>query len=100
MPLVPIEIPSETVGAPNKIPLPPAASTPVTAVSARSLICILQGVSWLPVETTPIWDLLKSSSLKPTARSMARLGARSAPSTTGAEKRRFAELGWVSLAMV
>src|SRR6266567_7685243 len=49
---------------------------------------MLHGVTWLQVETTPICDFLKSSFLKPTAWSMARLGARSAPSTTMAEKER------------
>ena len=46
---------------------------------------MLQGVTWLQVETTPICDFWKSSRLKPTACSMARLAARSAPSTTGEE---------------
>src|SRR6266581_444476 len=49
---------------------------------------MLHGVTWLQVETTPICDFLKSSFLNPTAWSMARLGARSAPSTTMAEKER------------
>src|SRR6266571_9084972 len=49
---------------------------------------MLHGVTWLQVETTPICDFLKSSFLNPTAWSMARLGARSAPSTTMAEKAR------------
>src|SRR5216684_1728189 len=49
---------------------------------------MLHGVTWLQVETTPICDFLKSSFLNPTAWSMARLGARSAPSTTMEEKER------------
>jgi hypothetical protein len=44
-------------------------------------MCILQGVTMLHVEAIPTTGFLKSSSLKPTARSMERLGARSAPST-------------------
>ena len=42
----------------------------------------------LQVEATPTWDFLKSAALKPTACSIARLAARSAPSTTMEEKAR------------
>src|SRR6185369_15212517 len=53
-------------------------------------MCMLQGVTMLQVEATPICDFLKSSALKPTACSMARLAARSGPSTTIEEKARSA----------
>jgi hypothetical protein len=42
----------------------------------------------LHVDAIPICGFLKSSILKPTACSMARLGARSMPSTTNEEKVR------------
>jgi hypothetical protein len=48
-------------------------------------MCTLQGVTSAQVEAIPIWGLPKSASVKPTARSMARLGARVTPSTTGPE---------------
>src|SRR6185503_4369864 len=51
---------------------------------------MLHGVTWLQVETTPIWDFWKSSRLNPTAWSMARLAARSGPSTTMEENSRSA----------
>src|SRR5699024_7889133 len=53
--------------------------------SAKPLICILQGGTWLPVETTPTCGRLQSSSLKPTARSTERAGAFCRPSTKSAE---------------
>src|SRR6267143_198569 len=51
---------------------------------------MLHGVTMLQVEATPICDFLKSSALKPTACSMARLAARSGPSTTMDENARSA----------
>ena len=53
-------------------------------------MCMLHGVTMLQVEAMPICDFLKSPLVKPTACSMARLGARSAPSTTMAECSRWA----------
>ena len=52
------------------------------AASASLSMCMLHGVTMLQVEAMPICGFLKSSLLKPTACSMARLGARSMPSTT------------------
>jgi hypothetical protein len=46
---------------------------------------MLQGVTMLQVEAIPIWGRAKSASLNPTARSIARFGDRSAPSTTSRE---------------
>ena len=43
---------------------------------------MLHGVTIDQVEATPTTGFRKSASEKPTARSMARLGARSGPSTT------------------
>ena len=42
----------------------------------------MQGVTSFQDEATPIWGFSKSSSVKPTARSIDRAGARSAPSVT------------------
>ena len=82
MPSVPIEIPSEIVMVLKITAFPIAALTPLAASSANLLMCMLQGVTMLHVEAIPIWGFLKSSGLKPTAYNMARLGARSMPSTT------------------
>jgi len=85
IPSEPIDMPSEIVMVLKITPLPPAASAPAAAFSANLLICILHGVTMLQVDAIPICGFLKSSSLKPTARNMARLGARSVPSTTTEE---------------
>jgi hypothetical protein len=58
-------------------------------------MCILHGVTMLQVEAIPTWGLLKSASLKPTGRSIARLAERSTPSTTGAECWRMGSMGVV-----
>src|SRR6266516_2282397 len=80
MPSVPIEIPSLTVIVPKIWGTPPPTRTPSRTFSARRLICELQGVISLQVLATPIIGLLKSSSVRPTARSIERLGARTSPS--------------------
>jgi hypothetical protein len=48
----------------------------------------------LQVEAMPTMGFWKSSSLKPTARSIERLGARSLPSTTMEEKGRSGAFGF------
>src|SRR6266850_3092949 len=53
---------------------------------------MLHGVTMLQVDATPICDFEKSSGVNPTACSIARLAARSGPSTTIEEKARLA--GW------
>ena len=67
-------------------------------------MCMLHGVTMLQVEAMPTCGLEKSSSLKPTGYSIARLGARLSPSRTIEENRRatdFAErltlIGWTRL---
>src|SRR5690606_6787295 len=85
MPSVPLAMPSEMVMVLKITPLPPAASAPRAASSARPLMCMLHGVTLLQVEAMPICGFLKSSSVKPTARSIARPGALLMPSTTSAE---------------
>jgi hypothetical protein len=85
MPGVPMEIPSETVMVLKMTALPPATSVAAAACLASSSMCMLQGVTILQVEAIPTCGRAKSSSLKPTARSIARLGACSTPSTTTRE---------------
>src|SRR5664280_2163897 len=82
MPSVPMLMPSATVIVPKMIDFPPAAAAPAPASRASASICMLQGVSMLQVEAMPTTVFLKSLSLKPTARNMERLGARSDPSCT------------------
>ena len=65
IPSVPIEIPSEIVIVLNTIAFPPALLVPISACLASSSICILQGVTLLHVEATPMIGLLKSPALKP-----------------------------------
>ncbi len=45
-------------------------------------MCMLHGVSVLPVDAMPICGFVKSASVKPTARNIARAGALVSPSTT------------------
>ena len=73
---VPMPMPSVTVGTPNTCGLAPAASSAAMARSTSGWMPALQGfmVEW-PL-ATPTIGLSKSPSLKPTARSMARLGER------------------------
>jgi len=89
IPSVPIEIPSEMVMVLKITAFPPAASAPPAASRASLSICMLHGVTMLHVEAIPICDFLKSRLVNPTACSIARLGARSTPSTTMAECSRF-----------
>ena len=56
-------------------------SAPAAASRANWSMCMLHGVTMLQVEAMPTTGLAKSASAKPTARSMDRLGARSAPSS-------------------
>src|ERR1700720_1732092 len=81
-------MPSETVIVLKVIALAPAPSAPLATKRASSSMCTLQGVKLLQVEATPIWGLSKSVSTNPTARSIDRLGACLAPSTTTREYRR------------
>src|SRR5580658_1092409 len=96
MPGVPIEMPSDTVMVLNSTLLPPAASTPAAASRASSPMCMLQGVTLLQVEATPICGLAKSSSRKPVARSIARAGACFTPSITTREFARGSGLFFTS----
>ena len=77
IPSVPMEMPSEMVMVLKITPLAPPVFTPASAWRASWSMCILHGVTMLQVEAMPICDFLKSSRVKPSAWSMARLAARS-----------------------
>ena len=89
MPSVPIEMPSEMPMVLKTTALPPALSTPRMASSASLSICMLHGVTMFQVEAMPTCDFLKSARVKPSACNMARLAARSGPSTTCEEYSRL-----------
>src|SRR4051794_10395052 len=72
-------IPSDAVGAPYTWGTPPAARTPSHPLRARRSRWALHGVMSLKRDATPTTGRSKSSSRKPTARSMARFGARFGP---------------------
>ena len=90
IPSVPIEIASLTVMVPNICGIVPA---PLSAASAREASAPrprLQGVMLLWPLARPTMGLAKSSSWKPTARSMERLGDRSRPSVVTRLRSRWA----------
>ena len=89
-----MEMPSDTVIVLKSTPLPPAALAPASASCASSLMCMLQGVRFAQVEAMPTCGLVKSASLKPTARSIARLGLRATPAVISFE-RQFSAIGVV-----
>ena len=82
MPSCPIEMPSDTAIVVYSTGTAPASRAPTFAAAARRFRWTLQGVTSFQDEATPTCGLLKSSSVKPTARSIARAGARSGPSVT------------------
>ncbi len=75
IPVVPIEIPSETVIVLNSIPLRFSLTNDLLTMSARPLICILHGVTCAPIEAMPTRGFLKSSSVSPTPLSIDREAA-------------------------
>src|SRR3954471_3532640 len=77
-----MEMPSETEMVPNSSATAPAARTPSFARLASLSSDRLHGVISFHDDATPICGLSQSSSVSPTARSMARAGARSIPSVT------------------
>ena len=82
MPSWPIEMPSLTAMVTNSIGKPPAARTPSFARLASRSSGRLQGVTSFQLDATPTCALPQSASVMPTARSIARAGARSMPSVT------------------
>src|SRR4051794_27553921 len=75
-------MPSETEMVPNSSATAPAARTPSFARLASLSSERLHGVISFHDDATPICGLSQSSSVSPTARSIARAGARSIPSGT------------------
>src|SRR5947209_11425763 len=82
MPSWPMEMPSETEIVPNSSGKPPAARTPSFDRLASRSSDRLHGVISFHDDAMPICGLSQSSSVSPTARSIARAGARSIPSVT------------------
>ncbi len=83
MPSCPIAIPSDTAMVPNSIGTAPACLTPSLAALASPFRCRLQGVTSFHDEATATCGSCRSSSLSPTARSIARCGARAGPVVSG-----------------
>ena len=79
IPSVPMDIPSLIVIVPNICGMPSDRFISALATSANFPRPALQGVTSLCPFAMPIIGFLKSLSLKPTARSMARLGERLSP---------------------
>ena len=88
MPSVPIEIPSDTAIVPNSSGTAPACRTPSFAAVASPFRCTLHGVTSFQEEATPTCGRCRSSSDRPTARSIARAGARDGPVVSGPERGR------------
>ena len=82
IPSWPIEMPSLTAMVTNSSGKPPASRTPSFARLASRSSGTLHGVTSFQLEATPTCALPQSASVIPTARSMARAGARSIPSVT------------------
>src|SRR3954447_14157179 len=75
-------MPSLTVMVPNSIGKPPAARTPSFVCSANLRSVMLHGVTSFHADAMAICGLTQSSSVIPTARSIARAGALVIPSVT------------------
>ena len=65
----------------KRTPLQPEASMEFSTISANSLMCILQGVTFDQVDAIPTSDFSKSSVLKPTPLNIEREAAWNGPST-------------------
>jgi len=93
IPSVPIDTPSLTAIVLNSIGVPPAARIPSLTNSASRRWLMLQGIVSIQVVATPTSGLARSSSVKPTALSIARAAARSGPSVSAAEWRLAGSVG-------
>ena len=82
IPSWPMEMPSETAMVTNSSGYPPASRTPSLDRWASRGSGMLHGVTSFHEDATPTCGLSQSSSVIPTARSMARAGARVGPSVT------------------
>ena len=88
MPSVPIEMPSDTAIVPNSSGTAPAWRTPSFAAAASPLRCTLHGVTSFQDDATATCGLVRSSSDRPTARSIARAAARDGPVVSGPDRGR------------
>ncbi len=93
IPSVPIVTPSVTEIVLNSIGVPPAARMPSLTNSASRRWLRLHGIVSIHVVPTPTSGLARSSSVNPTALSMARAPARSGPSVRPAEWRLAGSVG-------
>ena len=99
MPVVPIETPSETEIVLNSIGVPPARADALLDVLASTRWLRLHGIVSIQVVATPTSGFARSSSVKPTAFSIARAGARSTPSVSAALRRLAGSVGCVETLM-
>ena len=88
MPSWPMAMASDTVMVLKVSGTAPASRTPALAAMASLSRWMLQGVTSFQDDATPTWGRSKSSSVKPTARSIDRAGARSRPAVTSVERGR------------
>ena len=79
IPSVPIVMPSDTETVLNSIGVAPAARTPSLTAAASRRRCRLQGPISIQVLAIPTRGFRRSSSVNPTALSMALAGARWLP---------------------
>ena len=86
IPSWPIEMPSETVIVPNSRATPPASRMPARTSSASARSVMLQGVISFHELAMPTCGFTQSSSVSPTARSIARAAAFCGPSVTSRER--------------
>ncbi len=84
IPSVPIDTPSETETVLNSSGVPPAALIPRFTRWASARWFRLHGMVSIHVVETPTSGFARSSSVSPTAFSIARAGARSGPSVSAA----------------
>jgi len=71
MPVVPMEMPSETPTVLKRYPTKPAAVTDARTLVPRSSKCMLHGLPSNHTEQTPTCALLRSASVSPVAYSIA-----------------------------
>ena len=87
MPSVPMPMPSVMVGTPNTCGIAPASFSAAIARSTSGWMPALHGFMFEWPLATPTIGFSKSSSPKPTARSIARLGERATPWVMSFERR-------------
>ena len=83
IPSVPIVMPSEIETVLNSIGVPPASRMPSFTCTASSRRWKLHGPISIQVFATPMSGFFRSASVKPTALSIARAGARLGPVVSG-----------------